>query len=131
MNFTERIKRFFRGRYGADNLCRFMLVLMLIFTLLYVITRVYLFDLISFILVILILFRMMSRNYEKRSAENRKYLELTENVRVWIKNIRSDSSSTHKVFMCPQCRQKVRVPKGKGKIQITCPKCHHVFIKRS
>ena len=131
MSLGERINKFFQGRYGTDDLGKFMLVLMLIFTVLYMLTGWLVFDIITIIITVIIIYRMLSRDYGKRSAENRKYMELTEPVGIWISNLRSGKNSTHKVFLCPECRQKVRVPKGRGRIQITCPKCRHEFIKRS
>lgn len=131
MNFSERVNKFFQGRYGTDELGKFMLVLMLILMVLYMITGWLVIDILSIALTVLIIYRMLSRDYARRSAENRKYLKLTEPVRLWVKNLRGGNNSTHKVFLCPECRQKVRVPKGKGRIRITCPKCRHEFIKRS
>lgn len=131
MNFSERVNKFFQGRYGTDALGRFMLVVMLILMVLYMATGWLAADLLSIVLTVLIIYRMLSRNYAKRSEENRKFLKLTEPVRLWVKNLFGGKNSTHKVFLCPECKQKVRVPKGKGRIQITCPKCRHEFIKRS
>lgn len=133
MNFRDHLNQFFQGRYGNDALNRFLLVMFFIFTLLYLFTGIYWVDLLSLLLVILIFFRMLSRNYTKRSAENQKFLNITEPIRTTFHNLFSKEgrSSAYKVFVCPTCRQKLRVPKGKGKVQITCPKCHCDFIKRS
>ena len=72
-------------------------------------------------LVVVALFRMLSRNTYKRYQENRKYLRFMERLK----------DKEHRHFDCPRCRQPVRVPRGKGKIAITCPKCGEKFIKKT
>ena len=67
------------------------------------------------------IFRMLSRNTYKRYQENRRYLRFWERIK----------DRDHKYFDCPRCRQPVRVPRGKGKISITCPKCREKFIRKS
>lgn len=67
------------------------------------------------------IFRMLSRNTYKRYQENRRYLRFWERIK----------DREHKYFDCPRCRQPVRVPRGKGKISITCPKCREKFIRKS
>ena len=132
MNFRDSINRFFQGRYGTDSLNRFLLVLFIIFTLLYLFTGAIWIDTLSLILAVLIFFRMLSRNYAKRSSENQKFLELTAPIRSKISQLRSrNADPAYKIFVCPSCQQKLRVPKGKGKIKITCPKCRKDFIERS
>lgn len=72
-------------------------------------------------LLIWAIFRMFSRNTYKRYQENRKYLRLLDRLK----------DRQHKYFDCPRCRQQVRVPRGKGKISITCPKCKEKFVKKT
>ncbi len=131
MSLNDKITKFFSGRYGSDKLNLFLLVLLLILTLMYIITHWIIFDILSMAVAITVCFRMFSRNYSKRAAENAKYMKLTEPVRTFVNNLRPASSVSHKVFYCPKCKQKLRVPKGRGKIEITCPKCRNNFIKRS
>ena len=78
-------------------------------------------------------FRMFSKNIPARYAENQKFLNIRYNVMVkWnLKKKHLIESKTHRFFKCPQCKQKVRVPKGRGKICITCPKCKTEFVKKS
>ena len=66
-------------------------------------------------------FRSLSRNTYKRYQENRKYLQFLQKVK----------DKDHRYFTCPRCKQSVRVPRGKGKISITCPKCQEKFIKKT
>ncbi|MFR6495256.1 MAG: hypothetical protein ACLUOF_01610, partial [Ruminococcus sp.] len=74
-------------------------------------------------------FRIFSRNIARRQAENQKFLEITAPVRSLFGKKSADK--THRIFSCPKCGQKMRVPMGKGKIEITCPNCRNKFIKRS
>ena len=75
----------------------------------------------SYILMILSIFRMLSRNTYKRYQENRKFLQIFDRLK----------DREHRYFDCPKCRQMVRVPKGKGKIAISCPRCREKFIRKT
>ena len=78
-------------------------------------------------------YRMFSRNIYKRASENQNFLNKTANIRRKINNQKSifKQRKVYRIYKCPTCKQKVRVPKGKGKISIHCPKCDTYFIKRS
>lgn len=124
---------FMSGRYGADQLSRFMLVICLACLVLNIFTRVQLLYLVALILLGVCYFRMFSRNYVARSAENQKYLELTDGIRtrcLKLKNRILQSKDYH-IYKCPTCGQKIRIPRGKGRIRITCPKCRCEFEKKS
>lgn len=131
MNFRDRINNFFRGRYVYDELNRFLIVLYAILVIFNLLIRLYVLNIFGLVILIILLFRMLSRNYEKRRAENKKFMEITAPFRIWLFNMRDSSKLEYRLFICPKCRQKVRVPKGRGKIQITCPKCSNKFVKRS
>ena len=77
--------------------------------------------LLAYILMGVVIFRMLSRNTYQRHKENRRYLNFLERLK----------DREHKYFACPKCKQSVRVPKGKGKIAITCPKCREKFVKKT
>jgi ribosomal protein L37AE/L43A len=77
--------------------------------------------LLSYVLMFWAIFRMMSRNVYKRYQENRKFLQFFDRIK----------DRQHRYYDCPKCRQTVRVPRGKGKISITCPKCREKFIKKT
>lgn len=89
------------------------------------------------ILVVLLLtlcyFRMFSKDISKRYGENQKFLALKGRFFGYFKNMktRNQQRKTYHIYPCPTCKQKIRVPKGKGKICITCPKCKAEFIKKS
>ena len=78
-------------------------------------------SLLSYVLMIWAIFRTFSRNTYKRYQENRRFLLFLDRIK----------DREHKYFHCPKCRQPVRVPKGKGKIAISCPKCREKFIRKS
>ena len=88
-----------------------------------------------FILALLILcyFRMFSRNIQARYAENQKFLRWCGPVSNRLRNarMRFADRKTHRYFKCPQCKQRLRVPRGRGKINITCPHCHTQFVRKS
>lgn len=129
----EKIARFMAGRYGMDSLGRFTMTLTLIFIVLSYFTRNRLVPFLAWAGIILTYYRMFSRNVYKRSAENQQYLTRTAKLRRWVytqKNIFSQRK-THHIYKCPSCKQKIRIPKGKGRIEIRCPKCNTKFIKNS
>jgi predicted SprT family Zn-dependent metalloprotease len=77
--------------------------------------------------------RIFSKKYEKRAAQNKWYLEHTAGIRSIFTRMKKDKQAgkDYKVFDCKECHQMIRVPKGKGKIKITCPKCGNSFIKKT
>ncbi len=132
-DWRERLSKFMEGRYGGnDTLNKWLLGAFLIFLLLAIILESGILNLLAIAALIYSYFRIFSRNISKRTAENQKFYEWTQPIRhIFTKNANGAKDRTHRIFQCPQCGQKVRVPKGRGKIQITCPKCRHEFTKRS
>lgn len=126
----EKIQRFMMGRYGSDQLNRFLLIVSMVALVLSFFTF-RLFYWLGVIVLIYAYYRMMSRNYGKRSAENTKYLQMTYRLRGVVGRYKKmwSQRKTHRFFKCPSCKQQIRVPKGHGHIQITCPKCRMSFNK--
>lgn len=121
------------GRNGVDSLGKFVLVISIIVMLLAGWTDSLILSYLSWIGVIYLYFRMFSRNIYKRSSENQWYLNKTYKIRTFFyrqKNLLLQRK-THHIYKCPTCRQKIRVPRGKGRIEIRCPKCNTRFIKKS
>jgi len=119
-------RQFMQGRYGTDKLNLALLgagvacsILSAIFS--WFVTVSLLFTLLSYICLILVIFRCFSRNTYKRYQENKKFLMFFQRLK----------DREHRYYDCPRCRQQVRVPRGKGKISITCPKCREKFIKKT
>ena len=124
-NMMAGMRRFMTGRYGTDKLNMAILGLGL---LLCVISMFVSFapvnlalTLGSYGLMIWAIYRSFSRQTYKRYQENRKYLLLIDQIK----------DRQHRYFECPRCRQTVRVPRGKGKIAISCPKCKERFVKKT
>ena len=137
MKMRERIMRFMQGRYGVDTFCRFLLVagLIVVFLSAFLGSSVVgmIFYLLGWVMIIYCYFRMFSRNVSKRYAENQAFLAKTYKIRSFFqkqKNIWNQRRVYH-IYTCPNCRQKIRIPRGKGKIEIRCPKCGTTFIKKS
>lgn len=129
----EKIARFMAGRYGVDYLGRFTIIAGLIALLLAGWTRSSLLNLLAWVLIIYSYYRMFSRNIYKRTQENQWYLNKTYKIRCFFarqKNMLTQRK-THHIYKCPTCKQKIRIPRGKGKIEIRCPKCNTTFIKKS
>lgn len=121
------------GRNGVDSLGKFVLVISIIVMLLAGWTDSLILSYLSWIGIIYLYFRMFSRNIYKRSSENQWYLNKTYKVRTFFyrqKNLLLQRKTYH-IYKCPTCRQKIRVPRGKGRIEIRCPKCNTRFIKKS
>ena len=127
------LRRFMIGRYGPDNLGVMLIVVSLALYLLSGVTGIAPLVYVSYALLILALYRMLSRNIVRRRAENDRYIRYWWPVKTKIKRMFANmrSRKTHRFFSCPSCRNTLRVPKGKGKLQITCPKCGERFIKKS
>ncbi len=117
----EKFRHFMYGRYGNDTLNTVLLILGLVLAIASNFVQLYYFGVLSYIPLFWAIFRMYSRNISRRRQENQKFLQLFNRLK----------DRTHRYFACPKCRQKVRVPKGKGKISITCPKCHEKFTKKT
>lgn len=128
----EKFARFMMGRYGVDQFSKFLTVITLVLMILGLFTHPFLYYL-GIVGMIYMYFRMFSKNRVKRSAENQWYLKKSYAVRNWFDKQKRmfKLRKTHRIFKCPTCSQKIKVPKGKGKIEIRCTKCSTKFIKRS
>ena len=133
----ERFSRFMQGRYGVDQFSNFLVILALIFMVLELFIPVsYVrsgLNSLGLLLLIYAYFRIFSKNHYKRYAENERYMKYYNKVRFFLarKKNHMEQRRTHRIYKCPSCRQSIRVPKGKGKIAITCPKCRTEFIRKS
>ena len=129
----ERISRFMYGRYGSDNLTRFLSILALILYIISLFAQWTVLYTLAMVLLVFSLFRTFSRNKEKRWQENMVYLRAKGKVTGFFSNIKNQwgNRKTHRYYRCPSCKQKVRVPKGKGRIRIRCPKCQTSFEKKT
>jgi ribosomal protein L37AE/L43A len=122
-----------QGRYGADELYRFLIGAAVVCVVLNLFFRSRILEILYWVLLIFAIYRMLSRNYNARYEENQKYLKASSRFRYWFDQQRKlmEERKIHHIYSCPKCRQKIRIPKGKGKIMVRCPKCGHEFKKRS
>lgn len=77
-------------------------------------------------------FRILSRNVHMRQAENRKFLNFWYGIKSRLNNLKNRRlDKANRYFTCPSCKASLRVPRGKGRIIITCPKCQHEITRRT
>ena len=133
ISLRERFNRFMQGRYGFDDFSGFLLGVSVVLLLLNMFFRIPLLNTAALAVLAWLYFRVLSRNYARRAAENRKYLEHTAGIRRFLaeKKRRLLQLRTHHIYRCPGCGQKIRIPRGRGRIVITCPKCRQEFTKKS
>ena len=117
-------RNFMLGRYGSDKLNVALLVSGIVLMLLGSIlgkftTWAGVFTLLSYLVLIWCMFRMYSRNIDARRRDNAAFLNFFNHIK----------DKEHRYYRCPKCHQTVRVPRGRGKINIRCPKCGEQFIK--
>ena len=133
----ERLARFMQGRYGVDQFSNFLVILALILMVAELfIPVVHIRSGLSTAGLLLLLyayFRIFSKNHYRRYAENERFMKYFNKVRFFFARKKShlEHRRTHRIYKCPSCKQSIRVPKGKGKIAITCPKCRTEFIRKS
>lgn len=134
----DKFYRFMQGRYGVDQFAKFTMGVALVSIVLAIFVNTgssvgSLLDMLGLVAIVYTYFRIFSRNISKRAQENQKYLSATAKLRQRLnkeKNMMKQRKDYH-IYTCPSCGQKVRIPRGKGKIEISCPKCHSKFVKRS
>ncbi len=126
------LQRFMYGRYGWDQLGLFLMVLCWIFYLVFFFTGWLVLDLLFVALWVVVLYRMFSRQIAKRQAENRRFLQLVHPITQKVRMMRTIyRDKEHRYFRCPNCGQQLRVPRGKGRITVTCRSCGVSFEQKS
>ena len=129
----QKIQRFMIGRYGADQFGQLLMGISVVLLFVSLLTRLDIFYILALGCMGYEYYRMMSRQIERRYQENQKFMNWRLHFITKCKK-KKEHFSQRKIYhfyKCPSCRQKVRVPRGKGKIRITCPKCRTEFIKKS
>ena len=132
-NFLSRLMY---GRYGSDQLNHFLLIL---FWVLWIVdlfvgnaTASLILSTLSWVALLVSIFRLMSRNYSRRHSENEAFLKLFGPLIHGVKQKRNQlRDKDHRYFKCPSCSRTLRVPRGKGKISITCRNCGTVFQEKT
>lgn len=144
MNFSQRLRmamqqiatrlqQFMVGRYGNDQFTLFLSITGLVFSFLGNFRQLHFFYFIGTIMIFYGLFRSLSKNNEARRKELNWYLIWSEKPKAQIKLLMNQirDRKTHRYFRCKSCKTVMRVPKGRGKIEITCPKCRMKVIKKT
>ena len=137
MRFFDKIRSsfasFMAGRYGADQLGMTMLWTALILSIVGSFSRLGLLTLMADALLLLMFWRMLSKDRLKRQHENQTYLQKTYGARravtEWINRVKNGKK--YRYFTCPQCKKRLRVPRGVGNITITCKGCGNKFDKKA
>lgn len=125
-NFRYKLQQFMYGRYGYDELGRAMAILMIVLCVIFLFLRSKILNAALWVLLIYNVYRVFSKNIVARRLENDKYLRVVKPYQLqW------QFRKTHIVYRCKNCGQIVRVPRGKGKVDVTCPKCKTVTTKRT
>lgn len=127
---SQKIRTFFYGRNGFDDIAKLCLIAYVVVFLIYGflpqgVLKI-IFSLLSWALIIYVYFRVLSKNIYKRVSENKKYLGAVNMTKT-----RWQQRKTHRFYRCPKCKTWLRVPKGRGKITITCVKCSTKFDKKT
>lgn len=121
------------GRYGVDELCYALVILGMVFTFTARVSGIIWFQIPAYLALIWAIFRIFSKNQKARSGERTAFLKVWNPVKKWfrLQYNRLRDIKTHRYFTCPNCKNTLRVPKGKGEITITCPVCKAKFDKKT
>lgn len=139
----QKLLQFLQGRYiiyahGSDSLNKFLTVAGFVLLLLSFILNSFKSTAIAGLILSFAvmgifgfsIFRMLSKSISTRQSENMRYIRMKDKFISFFKN-GCKTDKEHRIFRCPSCSTKVRVPRGRGKIRITCPKCKTAFIKKT
>ena len=132
----ERFARFMQGRYGAygtDRFTRFLIVLFLIVFVITSFTKIKIDQIFPTVIIVYTYFRLLSRNIPARYRENELYAHFASRALSRFSTLKltlNDRKANH-IYKCPTCGQKIRIPRGKGRIMVRCPRCTGEFLKVS
>lgn len=129
----SKMQSFMYGRYGYDELSQFLSKTALLCVIVGLFAYPGFFCGLAMALYLVTMFRMYSQNIMKRKQERDAYLRRTQPLRDWqaLQKRKFNDRKTHKFYRCSQCKTSLRVPKGKGKIKIHCPKCGAEIVKKT
>ena len=126
------LSHFMAGRYGGDQLNLFLIALYLVLYVASLFTRLLILELLGTVVLVVSLLRTLSRNVERRRAENARFLQMVRPIQRWWTTSRARAhDKEHRYFKCPNCGQNMRVPRGKGRITVHCRTCGCAFEEKS
>lgn len=131
--FLSNFQRVMQGRYGYDELSRFLIIFSLVLMILSMIKILWFLNIFALICLMWATFRCYSKNIQKRLYEQEQFLKITQKPRKFfsVQKMKWQDRKIYRYFKCKNCKATLRVPKGKGKIEITCPKCKTKEIKHT
>ena len=128
----QALTRFMSGRYGSDQLNTALVVTYFLLYLVFIFTGWTVLEFLALVLLVISLFRLMSRKHDRRRAENVKFLQFSRPLARKVKNFSTRvKDREHRYFKCPGCGQQMRVPRGKGRITVHCRSCGATFEEKS
>lgn len=129
----EKFMKFMYGRYGVDRLSKHLVAGAILCSLLSTLFNSEFLLLLSLGMIIYGYFRIFSKNHAKRYAEGRAYENFLNRLKKFPNQLKKETAmrKDYRIFRCPTCRQKIRIPKGRGEVEIRCQKCKTVFRKRT
>lgn len=121
------------GRYGQDELGKFILSLTLILLVINLFVKTSALSAVALMLIFYSYYRIFSRDTSARYAENKKFLDTIEPLRrkFFTSKNKYENRKVYKYIKCPSCKLEMKVPKGKGRIKVTCKSCGNKFIIKS
>ncbi|MDU5466859.1 MAG: hypothetical protein E6084_03170 [Peptoniphilus harei] len=127
------MRKFMIGRYGQDELGKFILSLALIVLVINLFVKTAALSAVALVLIAYSYYRALSRDISARYAENKKFLSTVDPLRrkFFSSKNKYDNRKVYKYIKCPKCKFEMKVPKNKGKIRVTCKKCGEKFIVKS
>lgn len=135
-NFLYKLQQFMYGRNGVDGFGIFLAVIYMLLRSTAAFSRSIVLYILSLLLIIFVIYRIFSTNLYQRHKENDFFMRYYGIIASWFKGSaqlsreRAQFRPTHKIYVCPKCKKHLKVPKGKGKIEISCP-CGNKFTKRT
>lgn len=131
--FKNGLRNFMIGRNGTDQLSLALLIGGIVLSLLSSLTRILLFYYLGLAAYIWAIFRMFSRNVEKRRDENQRYVRFRQNFKSNVRQffVRIKNIKKYRYFRCPECKARLRLPRKVGEVTVTCGKCHHQFRQKA
>ena len=132
-NLAYRMQRMMYGRYGIDEFSKFLDKSAIVLFILSLFKPLRFLYFLSMAFLLCSLLRCYSKNHTKRYAELNYYLKIKNKIEPEILTVKNRFSGrkNYRYFKCPNCKTLLKVPKGKGKIEITCPKCKNIIIRKT
>lgn len=129
----KKVANWMQGRNGSDELSTCAVAIALVLVLINFFLSSLIISIVALVLIAYAWWRMLSKNLEDRENENGVFIEFLGPLRPWVRNPAKaiGEARAYKHFKCPECGQRVRVPRGKGKVRVRCPKCQHKFDARA